>query len=225
MKLLQLTAIVRDAQTATMIAQSFTRSPVLVGRQYGNQLRLDARIVSRRHGAFLFSKDGLQYIDYDSANGSYVDGDPHRAQPADRHSRFVGDHDRAVPDRRPHRSGRHAPAVQRSERVDAGWWRCCAPGPRRRSSVRGSTFSTTARRCAARARRASRASSGSAPRASRDRRGADAGGREPDRADAVAAASGRDARRDGRAAARSGAVATSGSPSFVSCSPSCFARA
>lgn len=74
MKLLQLTAIVRDVQTATMIAQSFTRSPLLVGRQYGNQLRLDARIVSRRHGAFLFSKDGLQYIDYNSANGSFIDG-------------------------------------------------------------------------------------------------------------------------------------------------------
>lgn len=74
MKLLQLTVIVRDVQTATMTAQSFTRSPVLVGRQFGNQLRLDARIVSRRHGAFLFSKDGLQYIDYNSANGSYVDG-------------------------------------------------------------------------------------------------------------------------------------------------------
>ena len=74
MKLLQLTTIVRDVQTATMVAQSFTRSPVLVGRQFGNPLRLDARIVSRRHGAFLFSKDGLQYIDYNSANGSYIDG-------------------------------------------------------------------------------------------------------------------------------------------------------
>ncbi len=74
MKLLQLTAIVRDVQTTTMVAQSFTRSPVLVGRQFGNPLRLDARIVSRRHGAFLFSTDGLQYIDYGSANGSYIDG-------------------------------------------------------------------------------------------------------------------------------------------------------
>ena len=74
MKLLRLTTIVRDAQTATMVAQSFVRSPVLVGRQYGNQLRLDAHIVSRRHGAFLFSKDGLRYIDYNSANGTYVDG-------------------------------------------------------------------------------------------------------------------------------------------------------
>src|SRR5262245_12497773 len=74
MKILQLTVIVRDVQTATMAAQSFTRSPVLVGRQYGNQLRLDARIVSRRHGAFLFSKDGLQFIDYNSANGTFIDG-------------------------------------------------------------------------------------------------------------------------------------------------------
>ncbi|HEY7375479.1 MAG TPA: FHA domain-containing protein [Polyangia bacterium] len=74
MKLLQLTAIVRDVQTATMVAQSFTRSPVLVGRQFGNQLRLDAGIVSRRHGALLFSKDGAQYIDYNSANGSIIDG-------------------------------------------------------------------------------------------------------------------------------------------------------
>ena len=74
MKLLQLTAIVRDVQTGIMTAHSFTRSPVLVGRQYGNQLRLDAAIVSRRHGAFLFSKDGLEFIDYASANGTLVDG-------------------------------------------------------------------------------------------------------------------------------------------------------
>jgi len=74
MKILQLTTIVRDVQTASMAAQTFTRSPVLVGRQFGNQLRLDARIVSRRHGAFLFSKDGLQYVDYNSANGTFVDG-------------------------------------------------------------------------------------------------------------------------------------------------------
>lgn len=74
MKILQLTTIIRDAQTATMIARSFTRAPVLVGRQYANHLRLDARLVSRRHGAFLFSTNGLQYIDYGSANGTYVDG-------------------------------------------------------------------------------------------------------------------------------------------------------
>ena len=74
MKLLQLTTIIRDAHTGTMIARSFTRAPVLVGRQHGSHLRLDAGVVSRRHGAFLFSKDGLQFIDYGSANGTYVDG-------------------------------------------------------------------------------------------------------------------------------------------------------
>jgi len=74
MKILQLTTIVRDVQTATMVAHSFTRSPVMVGRQHGNHLRLDARMVSRRHGAFLFSKDGLQFIDYHSANGTSIDG-------------------------------------------------------------------------------------------------------------------------------------------------------
>ena len=74
MKLLQLTLIVRDAPAATITAQTFTRGPVLVGRRQENQVRLDARIVSRRHGAFLFSKDGVQYIDYASANGTYIDG-------------------------------------------------------------------------------------------------------------------------------------------------------
>jgi pSer/pThr/pTyr-binding forkhead associated (FHA) protein len=74
MKRLQLTLILRDLQAATMTAQTFTRGPVFVGRQHGNQVRLDAGIVSRRHGAFLFSKDGVQYIDYASANGSYLDG-------------------------------------------------------------------------------------------------------------------------------------------------------
>jgi len=74
MKILQLTIIIRDLQAMTMTAHTFTRAPVRVGRQCGNHLRLDARIVSRCHGAFLFSKDGLQYIDYQSANGSYVDG-------------------------------------------------------------------------------------------------------------------------------------------------------
>jgi len=81
MKRFQLTTIIRDLQTGTMTAQSFTRAPVFVGREYGNQLRLDARTVSRRHGVFLLAKDGLQYIDHASANGSYVDGVrvvPHR---------------------------------------------------------------------------------------------------------------------------------------------------
>src|SRR5690349_9545709 len=74
MKQLQLTLIIRDAQTATMRAHTFLRAPVRVGRHDGNHVRLDARVVSRRHGVFLFSKDGVQFIDYASANGTYVDG-------------------------------------------------------------------------------------------------------------------------------------------------------
>jgi hypothetical protein len=124
MKILQLTAIVRDTQTATMVAQSFMRSPVLVGRQFGNQLRLDARIVSRRHGAFLFSKDGLQYVDYASANGSYVDGvrvEPNRPiEPV-----LAGDHGALLQQRHPrpcHRntcSAADRPPERRNPRVKA----------------------------------------------------------------------------------------------------------
>ena len=79
-----------------MTAQTFTRSPVLVGRQFGNQLRLDARMVSRRHGAFLFSKDGLQFIDYNSANGTFIDGIAGSAERALRLARVVDHHHRAV---------------------------------------------------------------------------------------------------------------------------------
>lgn len=74
MKTLQLTAVVRDIRTATMVAQPFFRSPVTIGRRDTNALRLDAASVSRHHGAFLFSKHGLQYVDLFSANGSYIDG-------------------------------------------------------------------------------------------------------------------------------------------------------
>jgi hypothetical protein len=74
MRFLQLTAVVRDIRTATMVARPFFRSPVTVGRRDSNLLRLDASAVSRHHGAFLFSKHGLQYVDLFSANGSYVDG-------------------------------------------------------------------------------------------------------------------------------------------------------
>ena len=74
MKVLQLTAIVKDLRTTTMTAHRFLRSPVSVGRQDDNALRLDARLVSRHHGAFLFSRGGLHYVDLHSANGSFIDG-------------------------------------------------------------------------------------------------------------------------------------------------------
>src|SRR5688572_13426231 len=75
MKVLQLTAIVKDLRTATMTAHRFLRSPVSIGRQDDNALRLDARLVSRHHGAFVFSGAGLRYVDLRSANGSFVDGE------------------------------------------------------------------------------------------------------------------------------------------------------
>jgi hypothetical protein len=74
MKVLQLTAIVKDLRTSTMTAHRFLRSPVSVGRQDDNALRLDARLVSRHHGAFVFSRAGLRYVDLHSANGTFVDG-------------------------------------------------------------------------------------------------------------------------------------------------------
>jgi hypothetical protein len=75
MKVLQLTAIVKDLRTSTMTAHRFLRSPVSIGRQDDNALRLDARLVSRHHGAFVFSGAGLRYLDLRSANGSFVDGE------------------------------------------------------------------------------------------------------------------------------------------------------
>ncbi len=47
----------------------------MVGRQDNNALRLDARLVSRHHGAFVFSGGGLRYVDLHSANGSFIDGE------------------------------------------------------------------------------------------------------------------------------------------------------
>jgi hypothetical protein len=75
MKVLQLTAIVKDLRTSIMTAHRFLRSPVSVGRQDDNALRLDARLVSRHHGAIVFSRSGLHYVDLHSANGSFVDGE------------------------------------------------------------------------------------------------------------------------------------------------------
>ena len=79
MKVFQLTAIVKDLRTSTVTAQRFLRSPVMVGRQDNNALKLDARLVSRHHGAFVFSGGGLRYVDLHSANGSFVDGELIRA--------------------------------------------------------------------------------------------------------------------------------------------------
>jgi pSer/pThr/pTyr-binding forkhead associated (FHA) protein len=74
MRVLQLSAVVRDLRTTTMTVQPFLRSPVTIGRRESNTLRLDAGSISRIHGAFLFGKGQLQYVDTGSRNGSFVDG-------------------------------------------------------------------------------------------------------------------------------------------------------
>jgi pSer/pThr/pTyr-binding forkhead associated (FHA) protein len=74
MRVLQLSAVVRDLRTTTMTVQPFLRSPVTIGRRDSNALRLDAGSVSRIHGAFLFGKGLLEYVDTGSRNGTFVDG-------------------------------------------------------------------------------------------------------------------------------------------------------
>src|SRR5450755_4057466 len=68
MRVLQLSAVVRDLRTSTMTVQPFLRSPVTIGRRESNALRLDAGSVSRIHGAFLFGRGILQYVDTGSRN-------------------------------------------------------------------------------------------------------------------------------------------------------------
>ncbi len=74
MPALRLTISVLDREKDKRIVGAFYRSPVLVGRDPTNGLRLHASTVSRHHGAFLFSSGLLQYVDLGSTNGTVVDG-------------------------------------------------------------------------------------------------------------------------------------------------------
>ena len=74
MKILAVNVMVRDTHAATVVSQRFLRSPVTLGRESCNSLVLDGRLVSRRHGAIVFSVRGLEYVDLHSKNGSLVDG-------------------------------------------------------------------------------------------------------------------------------------------------------
>jgi pSer/pThr/pTyr-binding forkhead associated (FHA) protein len=72
---LHLVVAVYDLRTLTTVEQVFTRFPVSVGRGGGSALRLDARAVSRQHGAFaLYRGSVLQYMDLHSKNGTFIDG-------------------------------------------------------------------------------------------------------------------------------------------------------
>ena len=66
---------VSDLRALTTVEEVFTRFPVSVGRGRGNALRLDARAVSRHHGAFAYHQGAiLQYMDLHSRNGTFIDG-------------------------------------------------------------------------------------------------------------------------------------------------------
>jgi FHA domain len=72
---LHLVVAVCDLRALTTVEEVFTRFPVSVGRGGGNALRLDARAVSRHHGAFAHHQGAiLQYMDLHSRNGTFIDG-------------------------------------------------------------------------------------------------------------------------------------------------------
>lgn len=74
MTFLQLTIFVWDFRTNIRQELSFVRSPVIVGRDAREGISLEAPTVSRRHGEFRFGNGGVQYVDLDSTNGTYIDG-------------------------------------------------------------------------------------------------------------------------------------------------------
>jgi len=80
---LYLVVTVWNLVAGTSSEEWFSESPVTVGRREDSELRLDGDSVSSRHGAFLFSADSrLQYIDFNSTNGSVIGGvrmDPNMA--------------------------------------------------------------------------------------------------------------------------------------------------
>jgi hypothetical protein len=72
---LHLVVTVFDSRKYSAVEEVFTKFPVSVGRAGGNNLRLDARSVSRQHGAFTYEPGSLLgYMDMDSRYGTHVDG-------------------------------------------------------------------------------------------------------------------------------------------------------
>jgi pSer/pThr/pTyr-binding forkhead associated (FHA) protein len=71
---LRLTICIRDLRDDVTFARSFVHSPVIIGRGDGVGLTLESDLVSRTHGAFIFTRGVLRYVDFDSTNGTRIDG-------------------------------------------------------------------------------------------------------------------------------------------------------
>lgn len=71
---LRLTICIRDLRDDLTFVRSFAHSPVIVGRGDGVGLTLESPLVSRTHGAFIFTRGILRYVDFDSTNGTRIDG-------------------------------------------------------------------------------------------------------------------------------------------------------
>ena len=54
----------------------FTSSPVALGRDNSNAIRLHDTEVSRRHAELRLERDGYRIVDLGSANGTFVNGQP-----------------------------------------------------------------------------------------------------------------------------------------------------
>ena len=56
------------------IMREFFESPVSIGRDAGNLLRLDHPSVSKRQGALVFTSDGAYYVHHATERGAVVGG-------------------------------------------------------------------------------------------------------------------------------------------------------
>ena len=59
----------------------FTSSPVALGRDSSNAVRLHDTEISRRHAELRLERDGYRIVDLGSANGTFVNGQRRRPVP------------------------------------------------------------------------------------------------------------------------------------------------
>ncbi len=67
---------VDDLRTGAVTESAFIKSPVRIGRNDANELRLPDAFVSQWHAIVYFDDHEISYVDLGSTNGSVVDGTP-----------------------------------------------------------------------------------------------------------------------------------------------------